>query len=99
LIIKHVIYSMKPGTAQAFYEEITKAAYLDKTRAKEGVLRYEMYYPAESKDEILLLEVWLNEQILRQHNASDEVKLLYQLKEKYVLSTHIQQFEATQSMS
>ena len=85
----HVIYTVKEGAKQAFYEALEKSGAPDKVRAEEGCLKYE-YCPEEgAANELHLYEEWVSPEHQKVHMTQPHMKDIAALKEIYALDTKL----------
>ncbi|MDO4545938.1 MAG: antibiotic biosynthesis monooxygenase, partial [Bacillota bacterium] len=61
----------------------------DKSRAEDGCIRYEYFYPADSENQIFLWEQWESREAQKVHTRQPHFAELSQLKEKYGIETEI----------
>ena len=88
-------YTGKNGAAQAFAREMISSGTVEKIRAEEGNLRYEYYLPFgedDSRETILLIDSWENQQAIDLHHATPMMKTIAELREKYDLHMTIERF-------
>ena len=88
-------YTGKKGAAQAFAREMISSGTVEKIRAEKGNLRYEYYLPFgedDSRETILLIDSWENQQAIDLHHATPMMKTIAELREKYDLHMTIERF-------
>ena len=92
-------YTGKKGAAQAFAREMISSGTVEKIRAEKGNLRYEYYLPFEeekagddTRETILLIDSWENQEAIDLHHASPMMKTIAELREKYDLHMTIERF-------
>ena len=88
-------YTGKNGAAQAFAREMISSGTVEKIRAEKGNLRYEYYLPFredDSSETILLIDSWENQQAIDLHHATQMMKTIAELREKYDLHMTIERF-------
>ena len=88
-------YTGKKGAAQAFAREMISSGTVEKIRAEKGNLRYEYYLPFgedDSRETILLIDSWENQQAIDLHHATPMMKTITELREKYDLHMTIERF-------
>lgn len=90
-IVLNVEYTMKPGGAQAYVQELLDAGILQQIRAWEGCLKYE-YYRAMDSDHLLLIEWWSDQEALSVHQSSDYFPKMLEIQKKYSLHTDLDKF-------
>lgn len=88
-VILNVTYAVKPGMRQNFYNEILEKGIDKASRNEEGNIKYDYYFPVEESDKILLIEIWKDKEAQKLHNQSEHFKALKEIKDKYVIETHI----------
>jgi quinol monooxygenase YgiN len=101
-------YTGKKGAAQAFAREMISSGTVEKIRAEKGNLRYEYYLPfdetsvsenkqtdgdsSNSSETILLIDSWENQEAIDLHHATQMMKTIAELREKYDLHMTIERF-------
>lgn len=85
-----VQYTMKPGTRQAFVDEMNASGILQKIREEEGYVSYNYYFDVAEADKLLLVEEWASEDKQQNHLKTAHMNAFQQIKEKYVLSTSVE---------
>ncbi len=93
-------YTGKKGAAQAFAREMISSGTVEKIRTEKGNLRYEYYLPfgedadgdEASRETILLIDAWENQEAIDLHHASPMMKTIAELREKYDLHMTIERF-------
>ena len=88
-------YTGKKGAAQAFAREMISSGTVEKIRAEKGNLRYEYYLPFgedDSRETILLIDSWENQEAIDLHHATPMMKTIAELREKYDLHMTIERF-------
>ena len=99
-ITVNIRYSGKNGAAKAFAREMTSSGTVEKIRAEEGNLRYEYYLPFDSDEEtVLLIDSWKNQEAIDAHHATQMMKTIAELREKYDLHMSVERFVSTDDMS
>ncbi len=85
----HVIYTVREGQKQAYFEALEKSGAPDKVRAEEGCLKYE-YRPEEGPaDELHLYEEWVSPEHQKVHMTQPHMKDIMALKDEFVLETKL----------
>jgi len=93
MILMHVTYQLKPEDRDSFYEAVKALGTPEKSREEEGNLEYDYFYPAESDDTLLLIEIWRDETALAQHQQMPHFLALQKLKEQYVLDVVVERYD------
>lgn len=89
-IVLCVSYKAKPGMREAFLQEIESLEIQQKVEREEGCIRYEYYRSVQDEDELLLVEKWESEEYQAEHVKQPHMAALRELKEQYVVSTHVE---------
>lgn len=87
--IVNVIYHVKPGQREAFYQAICDAKIEDATRHEKGLIRYEFFSSLENSEDLLLWEVWENDEVQAHHKDTPHYAQLTELKKTYLNSAEI----------
>ncbi len=99
-ITVNIRYSGKNGAAKAFAREMISSGTVEKIRAEEGNLRYEYYLPLDSDEEtVLLIDSWKNQEAIDAHHATQMMRTIAELREKYDLHMSVERFVSTDDMS
>ena len=93
MILMHVTYELKPETRDIFYAAVKAHGIPEKSRAEDGNLGYDYFYPVESDDTLLLIEVWRDEPSLLQHQQAPHFLELQTIKQQYVLNAAIERYD------
>lgn len=78
-------YTGKNGEALKFAREMTESGTVEKVRNEKGNLRYEYYQSLEDPETVLLIDSWENQEAIDLHHASEMMKTIAELREKYDL--------------
>lgn len=85
----HVIYTVRDGLKQAYYEALEKSGAPDKVRAEEGCLKYE-YCPEEGpENELHLYEEWASPEHQKVHMTQPHMAEIMAIKKQYVTETKL----------
>ncbi len=93
MVVLLVKYKCKPGCRDAYFEAIRNNHIGEKSQSEEGCIRYE-YSLGIADDELILTEVWRDEQAVESHRNSEHFAKLRDLKAEYVEETEIMKFNA-----
>ncbi len=85
-------YTGDGGAARKFAEEMIAGGTVDAIRAEEGNLRYEYYQPLDDPDTILLIDSWIDQAAIDRHHASQMMKTIATLREKYDLHMTVERY-------
>lgn len=88
-----VHYYLKDGKREEFYRTIMERGIAAASRAEKGNEKYDYFYSPDNKNELLLIELWASEEVLKQHWETDHFKALGELKKEYVADTVISRYE------
>ncbi len=92
-IILNVIYTIKQGKREDFYKKINEAGIPEKSRLEEGNFKYDYYFPADSEDQLLLIEIWKDQDSQNVHKETEHFKQLQVMKASYVTDVKFEQFK------
>lgn len=85
-----VLYTVKPGTRDAFLAEVKRLGIAEASRCEVGCYRYDWYLPAGGQDEIYLQELWTGAFAQAAHRQTPQYAALRQLKQRYVTGVQIE---------
>ncbi|MBO7610623.1 MAG: antibiotic biosynthesis monooxygenase, partial [Elusimicrobia bacterium] len=88
----NIYYSGKKGNAKKFVKEMEKSGTADTVRKEKGNIRYEYFYPANSKDTVLLIDSWESQQALDVHHDSPMMGKIAELRNKYDLHMKVERY-------
>ena len=88
-----VHYYLKDGKREEFYRTILERGIVAASRAEKGNEKYDYFYSPDNKNELLLIELWASEEVLKQHWETEHFKALGELKKEYVADTVISRYE------
>jgi quinol monooxygenase YgiN len=89
----HLYYTGKNGSARKFAEEMEKSGVAAAIRAEEGNLRYDYFFPMNEAETVLLIDSWKDQEALDRHHASNMMKELAALREKYDLHMKVERYK------
>lgn len=72
-----------------YYKEVHERNIDGKSRKEDGCIRYDFFFPAESDNQLFLLEQWETREHQRVHCTSEHFLEMGTLKEKYSVTTEI----------
>ena len=93
MIVLNVTYKCKPGMRETFLGKIREEGLDVKSRAEAGNIKYDYYFPAEEKDELLLVEKWKDADAVADHGVQPHFLRLGEIKSLYVDETIIERYE------
>ena len=86
----YVTYTFRDSAARdGFYAGIKRCGADVKSRAEDGCIRYEYFYPAEADNRLFLWEQWESREAQKAHTQTPHFAELGNLKEKYDVSVDI----------
>lgn len=86
----YVTYTLKDREARdRFYEAIKRCGADEKSRAEDGCIRYDYFYPADADNLLFLWEQWESRNAQKAHTGQPHFAELGKLKEQYGASTDI----------
>ena len=84
--------------ARAFAEEMMNSGTVDAIRSEEGNLRYEYYFPMDDPQTVLLIDSWKDQESIELHHASEMMKTIAELREKYDLHMSVERFVSDEAI-
>lgn len=88
----NLYYTGKNGSARRFAEEMESSGTADLIRGEMGCERYEYFQPLGDPETVLLIDVWKDQKSIDVHHASDMMKTISELREKYGLTMRAERF-------
>ena len=92
MIVLHVVYRCKPEMREEFLENILAEGIDVASRAEDGNLQYDYFFPADNENDLLLIEKWRDAGALAEHGAQPHFVRLKEIKTEYVTDTVIERF-------
>lgn len=87
----NILYKGKDS--KKFAKEMTEKGIVERIRAQKGNIRYEYYQSLERDDEILLLDIWENQEALDIHHQSPMMGEIMKLREKYDVKMEVHKYQ------
>ncbi|WP_106460953.1 putative quinol monooxygenase [Anaerococcus sp. Marseille-P3915] len=87
----NILYKGKDS--KKFAKEMTEKGIVERIRAQKGNIRYEYYQSLERDDEILLLDIWENQEALDIHHQSPMMDEIMKLREKYDVKMEVHKYQ------
>lgn len=81
----NLYYTGHDGSAKAFVKEMCESGTVDEIRKLPGCLRYDYFISLSDDETVLLIDTWESQQALDDYHASDLMKKVAFLREKYDL--------------
>ena len=91
-ITVNIYYTGVNGNAKKFAEEMVSSGVVNDSRAEEGNLRYEYFFPLENQETVLLIDSWKDQHSINVHHASPMMAKITQLREKYDLHMKVERY-------
>lgn len=88
----NIFYHGKNGRPFEFAREMIESGIVDEIRKEPGNLSYNYYFPLQDMDTILLIDSWENQDALDYHHASDVMKKIAKLRNKYDLTMEVKYY-------
>lgn len=92
-----IYYTGKEGKAKEFANEMIVSKVVDRIRSEEGNLEYSYFIPLGSKDTVMLIDSWENQEAIDKHHASPMMAEIIRLREKYDLTMKVERKEVADS--
>ena len=89
----YVQFKCIPQRREAFVDRVKSEGILSDIRAEEGCLRYDYYFSEADANELLLIEAWESKRHQEIHIGQPHMARLRAIKEDYILSTTLGEFE------
>ena len=93
MIVLNVYNKCKKDMRDEFLEMIITEGIDAASRAEEGNIKYDYYFPSEDSDELLMVEKWKDAAALAEHAGKEHFARLGGLKTEYVEDTVIERYE------
>lgn len=87
-----VRYKIKKGCRSEFYRKFRDNNICEMSKAEEGNLQYDIYFPLDSDDDICLIEKWEFQKNIDAHKKTLHYAILDELKEKYVMRIELEKY-------
>ena len=89
----YVDFKCYSGKREAFVERVKAEGIVDEVRKEAGCIRYDYYFSEKNPDELLLIEAWETNEHQKVHLTQPHMDKLRSLKEDYIESTTLGEFE------
>lgn len=96
-ITVNIYYSGLNGNARKFAEEMVANGVVDDIRAEDGNIRYDYFFPMDDKETVLLIDSWKDQHSIDVHHASDMMRKIAELREKYDLHMKVERYVSDES--
>ena len=89
----YVKFDCYPEKREAFVETVKREGILSEILAEDGCVRYEYYFSEADENELLLIEAWESKRHQQIHIEQPHMARLREMKNDYVVSTTLREFE------
>ena len=93
--VLEVHYFVRDGMRNEFYDRIISEGIASASMAEEGNEKYDYYFSCDDVNELLLLEVWRDEEAVEAHSRTEHFAKLADIKKELVLDTKISRYTKT----
>lgn len=91
-LLLNVTYTAKPGKRTAFFRALTQLGVVEQSKQEPGNIKYDYYYPVDSEDQLLLVEIWEDDKALAFHTHTEHYQQLQSIKSDYLINARIEKF-------
>lgn len=91
-ITVNIYYTGSSGSALDFAREMISSGIVDDIRREPGNLRYDYFLPLDGGETVLLIDSWTDQQAIDAHHASDMMKKIAALRDKYDLHMRVERY-------
>ncbi len=91
--ILHVTYTVKDKKREEFFRKIVDTGIASRSRADEGCLAFDYYFPVGNDNELFLVEIWRTPGDAESHMQSAHFGELQELKKVYVTNVRFEKFQ------
>ena len=92
MITINIYYKGTNGSARRFADEMEQGGTVAATRAEQGNIRYEYFFPKNDPETVLLIDAWEDQAALDRHHASPMMKTITDMREKYDLHMTVERY-------
>ena len=94
MLVVNVTYTLKPGARDQFLGTVLTPQAAGAVRQEAGCLQYDYFAQVDDENIVLLVERWTDRQAQKVHLDQPHMALIRAAKEKYVLDTKVELFDA-----
>ena len=87
-----VVYNCFEGKREEYIKLLEKEGIISDIRNEEGCIMYEYYFSQSNKNEILLIEKWVDKECQKKHVTLPHTQKMLSFKNDYVKSTELKEF-------
>ena len=91
-ITVNIYYSGEGDSARKFAEEMVSSGVVNRIREEKGNTKYEYFFPVDDETTVLLIDSWENQDAIDAHHASEMMKDITVLREKYNLKMKVERY-------
>lgn len=91
-ITVNIYYSGEGDNARKFAKEMVSRGIVRRIREEKGNLKYEYFFPMDDENTVLLIDSWENQAAIDLHHASEMMKEITMLREKYDLKMKVERY-------
>lgn len=91
-ITVNIYYSGEGDNARKFAEEMVSSGVVRRIREENGNIKYEYFFPMDDENTVLLIDSWENQAAIDLHHASEMMKDITRLREKYDLKMKVERY-------
>lgn len=91
-ITVNIYYSGEGDNARKFAKEMVSRGIVRRIREEKGNLKYEYFSPMDDENAVLLIDSWENQAAIDLHHASEMMKDITRLREKYDLKMKVERY-------
>lgn len=91
-ITVNIYYSGEGDNARKFAKEMVSRGIVRRIREEKGNLKYEYFSPMDDENTVLLIDSWENQAAIDLHHASEMMKEITMLREKYDLKMKVERY-------
>lgn len=88
----NIYYTGIGEIAKKFVTEMETSGLADKIRAQDGNERYEYFLSYKDPQTVLLIDQWQDQAALDRHHASEMMRQIAKLREKYDLHMQVKRY-------
>ena len=89
----YVVFNCKQDKREAFVERVKKEGILSAILNEDGCVKYDYYFSEADKNQLLLVEAWESKHHQQVHIEKPHMAKLRELKDEYIESTTLKEFE------
>ncbi len=99
MLVLHVTYRVSNGTPKEFLAALEDCGIVSGSRAEEGNIMYEYFFPEGKPDILFLVEKWENEESFSRHIKTPHFKAADAVKEKYGVEAKLERYRIDRGCS